>query len=389
MNSVSLPEPEADCLEQNCLDGKQSDTSKKSRTARKSSDSELPTVFWMPPLSLETSESSSVKVTPQHIRDWLMCLPQDSPASRSVLPENENKPTTKGICGQQQPTLLGLSNPDSYCLKMCRESVNTCPWLSETCADVGMMFHTPYSLGLTMLAPRTDENECGLWRTPSASEADHGGPNARDSKGGLHLSAQVMWPTPQAENFRGRGGNRKDEMGLDRMVKMWPTPKGSPSGPDFARMNRDGSGGDDLATAIARNFPTPKQRDWKGKTQRGAHAPMDGICNFLDVTGGQLNPDWVEWLMGWPPGWTSLEPMAMEVFKQWENNGSWWAKEPDNIPRVANKISNRVNRLKAIGNGQVPLVVSCAWRILINVITKKEAEMVENEKVVSDLNYYY
>ncbi len=147
---------------------------------------------------------------------------------------------------------------------------------------------------------------------------------------------------------------------------MWPTPKGSPSGPDFARMNRDGSGGDDLATAVARNFPTPKQRDWKGKTQRGTHAPMDGLCNTLDVTGGQLNPDWVEWLMGWPISWTSLEPMSMETFRKWEHNESWWANEPDDVPRVAVKISNRVDRLKAIGNGQVPLVVASAWRILMD-----------------------
>lgn len=289
MNSAYLPEPEADCLVPNYLDGKPSDMSKKNRTAKKLSDSELPTVFWMPPLSSETSESSSQKVTPQVIRDWLMCLPQDSHASHSALPEKENKPTTKEICGQQQPTLLGLSNPDTYCWKMCRESVNTCPWLSETCADVGMKFDTPYSLGLTTLERPTDENECGLWRTPAASEADHGGPNARDSKGGLPLSAQVMWPTP----------------------------KGSPSGPDFARMNREGSGGDDLATAVARNFPTPKQRDWKGKTQRGTHAPMAGLCNSLDVTGGQLNPTWVEWLMGWPIGWTDLKPLVMDKFQEW------------------------------------------------------------------------
>ena len=24
--------------------------------------------------------------------------------------------------------------------------------------------------------------------------------------------------------------------------------------------------------------------------------------------GGQLNPTWVEWLMGFPPGWTDLNP---------------------------------------------------------------------------------
>ena len=26
-------------------------------------------------------------------------------------------------------------------------------------------------------------------------------------------------------------------------------------------------------------------------------------------TGGKLNPDWVEWLMGWPIGWTELKPL--------------------------------------------------------------------------------
>ena len=54
-------------------------------------------------------------------------------------------------------------------------------------------------------------------------------------------------------------------------------------------------------------WPTPRSRDWKGQTQRGTDAPGDGICNALNVTGGQLNPTWVEWLMGFPIGWTDLE----------------------------------------------------------------------------------
>jgi hypothetical protein len=33
--------------------------------------------------------------------------------------------------------------------------------------------------------------------------------------------------------------------------------------------------------------------------------------------GGQLNPRWVEWLMGWPIGWTSLQPLEMDKFQQW------------------------------------------------------------------------
>ncbi len=30
--------------------------------------------------------------------------------------------------------------------------------------------------------------------------------------------------------------------------------------------------------------------------------------------GGQLNPPWVEWLMGWPIGWTDLKPLEMDKF---------------------------------------------------------------------------
>jgi len=44
-------------------------------------------------------------------------------------------------------------------------------------------------------------------------------------------------------------------------------------------------------------------------------------------------------------------------------NSKWWAVEP-NVGRVANGVAARVDRLKAIGNGQVPLCAATAWRIL-------------------------
>ena len=28
--------------------------------------------------------------------------------------------------------------------------------------------------------------------------------------------------------------------------------------------------------------------------------------------GGKLNPTWVEWLMGWPLGWTDLKPLVTD-----------------------------------------------------------------------------
>jgi DNA (cytosine-5)-methyltransferase 1 len=45
----------------------------------------------------------------------------------------------------------------------------------------------------------------------------------------------------------------------------------------------------------------------------------------------------------------------------------WWSTEPD-VGRVANGVASRVDRLKALGNGQVPGVVGTAWEILSHSI---------------------
>ena len=43
----------------------------------------------------------------------------------------------------------------------------------------------------------------------------------------------------------------------------------------------------------------------------------------------------------------------------------WWSVEPS-VGRVANGVAHRVDRLKAIGNGQVPLQAAVAFTILVN-----------------------
>ena len=75
--------------------------------------------------------------------------------------------------------------------------------------------------------------------------------------------------------------------------------------------------------------------------------------------GGHLNPDWVEWLMGWPVGWTSLDPLS--DLGEWFN-GAWWDVEP--VPRVTTDKTNRSKRLRTIGNGQVPACVVLAFGCL-------------------------
>ena len=94
----------------------------------------------------------------------------------------------------------------------------------------------------------------------------------------------------------------------------------------------------------------------------------------------ELNPDWTEWLMGWPIGWTNLNPLSAEDFIKWFEmvlSGKWWDKDPaneGNLSRVTENKLNRSKRIKALGNGQVP---SCVVAATINL---KKVKNKENSK---------
>jgi DNA (cytosine-5)-methyltransferase 1 len=45
------------------------------------------------------------------------------------------------------------------------------------------------------------------------------------------------------------------------------------------------------------------------------------------------------------------------------SNPRWWETEPD-VGRVVDGVASRVDRLKALGNGQVPAVAATAWNLL-------------------------
>ena len=109
-------------------------------------------------------------------------------------------------------------------------------------------------------------------------------------------------------------------------MRMWATPDASPRGSRAADLvkngstvERRGSGqlrGIDLQTQV-KMWPTPTTRDHKGGYQGGRVRNGKVSMDTLDVavqhtgnqqkTGGQLNPQWVEWLMGYPEGWTDLK----------------------------------------------------------------------------------
>ena len=57
-------------------------------------------------------------------------------------------------------------------------------------------------------------------------------------------------------------------------------------------------------------WPTPTSHNAKE-----TNAPSEALRNepsLASRVGGKLNPRWVEWLMGWPLGWTGLKPLEMD-----------------------------------------------------------------------------
>jgi hypothetical protein len=43
----------------------------------------------------------------------------------------------------------------------------------------------------------------------------------------------------------------------------------------------------------------------------------DGGNIIPENLGKLMNPNFVEWLMGWPVDWTGLQPLATDKYQQW------------------------------------------------------------------------
>ena len=193
---------------------------------------------------------------------------------------------------------------------------------------------------------------------------------------------QRIWPTPMASDAIGnrtsKGADRPDEGGLLQAAKMWPTPKSTRSGPDYAREGRDGSGGDDLATFVAKEehtWPTPSSASQgmggtSGRFNKMQQLTDEGVITeeerrtMVQGSGGALNADWVEWLMGVPQGWSIAEPCAdYDMWLRRQRAASHWLEE-QGLPRTIVGQENRVSRLKMLGNGIVPSAAAMAIREL-------------------------
>jgi len=233
--------------------------------ANELSDSESLTESCQTPPSLAISEHSSVRGTPQAIRDWLMSSQAASPANHLVMQENDSEPTTQEICGRQPLTASASYDPDTHSWKTYQG------WLL---ADISApSFQTFTKAGTTA--------DGEFYPLP---KWEH---RIREIAYGLEPNNETFFHTPNTTGMDGGSNSRK---ALRKRLEKIPTPTAS---------------------------------DWKGGAASGRDSELKHY--LLRRCGkGYPNPNFLEWLMGWPTGWSALKPLETDRFQQWQQqHGSY------------------------------------------------------------------
>ena len=178
-----------------------------------------------------------------------------------------------------------------------------------------------------------------IWPTPKAQNAQA---PCRHGQGGLGLQEAVLWQTPSCEDAKGRaytydqGDKGKPQASLVGQARMFPTPSSQEPGVSPERLvDKDGNPPEhwnqrfyDKETGrlcqkglhqVVSLFPTPRGSEGGvglcGGT--GSRQMLDRLNEQGEITdsehsamqagnGGQLNPTWVELLMGFQAGWTDI-----------------------------------------------------------------------------------
>lgn len=177
------------------------------------------------------------------------------------------------------------------------------------------------------LLPAQAEN----WQTITATDAvgrDYTYPSGDKDNPFPTLTGQARdWPTPSVADTEGgraaRSGERSDELLLNGMASAFSpparaTPAGptsSPQGPTSRRLWQ--------TPCAETNNKSERAMSREGNSRRGGgQRSPPGLeqqaTGEIKPEKRRLNPAFVEWLMGWPIGWTDFAPVEME---------SWWLKQ--------------------------------------------------------------
>lgn len=251
---------------------------------------------------------------------WL----EDSRARTSALPETVPELTANAAgCGTTWPASLAKLDHATSSWKTAQHSLLG-GWVefSQTWPRWGLMRGGECWERQT-LAHRTNGSASGLRRTPSASVID--------AKSNV---VKLTGRTPQDPQV----GLADQVMAMERAKLPTPTACGN--------HNRNGASGDSLATAVAmsltmtclestdaqtakaRMYPTATATAYKGWSPNHNRAHTDDRLDYTiereahqpgqQTPPMRLNPDWVEWLMGWPIGHTDLKPLETARFREWQ-----------------------------------------------------------------------
>lgn len=213
----------------------------------------------------------------------------DFPARTSPVPEKAADSTASApASGQKWRASLARYDPATHSLKTAK-----CSLLED-------------STGCSVTLPR--------WGSMQSGELSERTMPAHLTSG----IASGFLPTVQASEARQglqirREGKKGTQQSLTTVIKMWPTPRANDAekrGNIDAQNPRNG-----LAGAV--RMPSPSATDWKssskdGQRRRQLTDPAMGVI----PPGGRLNPEFVEWLMGWPTGSTAFSPLAMDRFHE-------------------------------------------------------------------------
>ena len=134
-----------------------------------------------------------------------------------------------------------------------------------------------------------------------------------------------IWRTPDAHCNRGPSSEKRMKMKLEKGMPisindqvahpnlMWPTPTQDSA---TERTKKYSQGGKPLTLAVKESIMWPTPRAAIGMTMKLSQGMADlrhkkyletEVAYQEKAPGGTLNPTWVEWLMGYPAGYTDLK----------------------------------------------------------------------------------
>jgi len=237
-----------------------------------------------------------------------MSCAEDFRVRTSVLLERVPGLTGRArVFGQSTPASLAKLSPDgsswrTFQLCLLEEWTE----FSETWPRSGMTRSTT-AFQLQPLVPRTRGIASGLLPTPTEAV------NMQSPSMLKWQAHRNLWPTPTANEGNGAGHASQGSPNLRTMVERFPTPNArdyKDSGDTQGNRKSPNLG------TVAAMWPTPTARlaDERGPQIKRYKDPQrstdldDAVA--ASGTPGKLNPTWVEWLMGFPAGWTDLGASA-------------------------------------------------------------------------------